>query len=107
MNKALELFAVRPRKYNCSQSVACGLGRDELFEELSSCGGGQAPDGLCGALFAAELVVPEKKEEIAAGFAEKLGSVHCKVLKRELNVPCEECVACAFSLAEKYLSEKK
>lgn len=101
MNKALELFTAVPRMHNCAQAVGCGLGRDELFAELAECGGGRAPEGRCGALHAAMRIVgPARAEEVRSKFAAALGSDKCAVLKRELRVPCAECVAAAAALAE-------
>ncbi len=102
MNKALELFSAIPRQHNCAQSVACGCGRSDLQEELRSCGGGMAPGGLCGAIYAAGQMIPEHKAEMERDFIAKLGSGQCAVLKKELHVPCTACVALAAELAEQY-----
>lgn len=102
MNRASELFSAAPRRHNCAQAVACGCGGEELYEELQGCGCGRAPEGECGALYAAKLLNPEAADKIAAEFASRLGSVECARLKRELGVPCSECVALAAELVEKY-----
>ena len=52
-NKALELFTAVPKMHNCAQAVAEGCGHPEMVAELASCGGGRAPEGLCGALHSA------------------------------------------------------
>lgn len=101
MNKALELFTATPRMHNCAQSVACGLGRDDLYGKLSVCGGGRAPEGRCGALHAAMLVAGgAREEEIRKRFAAELGSEKCAELKKTLLVPCAKCVETAALLAE-------
>lgn len=101
MNKALELFTASPRMHNCAQSVACGLGHDELFAELASCGGGRAPEGRCGALHAAMLIAgAADAEKLRKRFVAELGSDKCLELKRTLAVPCADCVATAARLAE-------
>lgn len=102
MNKASELFSAVPRCHNCAQAVACGCGGDELYSELQSCGGGRAPGGMCGALYAARLLNPEHADEISAEFASRLGAVECVRLKRDLGVPCSDCVSLAADLAGKY-----
>ena len=101
MNKALELFTASPRMHNCAQSVACGLGHDELHSPLASCGGGKAPGNTCGALHAAMLVAGEAHaEELRRRFVSELGSEKCAELKRRFSVPCATCVATAARLAE-------
>ena len=101
MNKAVEIFSEVPRKCNCAQAVAAGLGRDDLLAELANCGGGRAPEGRCGALHAAMLISGEGK---SAGVREKFiaaaGSEFCRVLKQELKFPCVRCVETAAALAE-------
>ncbi len=58
MNRASELFSAVPHRHNCAQAVACGCGGEELYNELQSCGCGRAPGGVCGALYAAQLLNP-------------------------------------------------
>ena len=101
MDKALELCTASPRMHNCAQSVACGLGHDELYAPLASCGGGKAPDNTCGALHAAMLIAGEAHaEELRRRFVSELGSDKCAELKRSLFVPCAKCVATAARLAK-------
>ena len=101
MNKALELFTATPRMHNCAQATACGLGRDDLYATLAECGGGRAPEGRCGALYAAMLIAGETRaEEIRQSFVAALGSDKCAELKRVLAVPCAKCVETAAHLAE-------
>ncbi len=101
MNKASEVFSEVPRRYNCAQSVAAGLNRDDLVPALAACGGGKAPEGRCGALHAAMLIAGEgKAERVRAGFVAATGSEFCRVLKQELKVPCAKCVETAAALAE-------
>ena len=101
MNKAVEVFSEIPRRYNCAQSVAAGLEREDLVPALASCGGGKAPEGRCGALHAAMLIAGESKAgEIRAKFVTAAGSEFCRVLKQELKVPCAKCVETAAALAE-------
>ena len=101
MNKASEVFSEVPRKYNCAQSVAAGLNRDDLLPGLASCGGGKAPEGRCGALHAAMLISGEGEAgEIRAKFVAAAGSEFCRVLKQELKFPCAKCVEIAAALAE-------
>ena len=105
-NNAVEIFSEIPKRCNCAQAVAIGLGHEELTESLSSCGGGRAPEGLCGALHAALLLVPEeKKEQLMADFKNTAGSVYCKDIRQAGIFSCTKCVETAAALAEKILSE--
>ncbi len=105
MNKASELFSSVPRRHNCAQAVACGCGGADLYEELSSCGVGRAPGGLCGALYAAKLLSPANADKIEREFISGLGASDCQSLKRELGVPCSKCVEFAAELLEKYSAD--
>ena len=99
MNQALEIFERVPRTHNCAQAVAAGCGHPELMEELSSCGGGRAPEGRCGALHAALLMVPaERGEAVRQAFIQKNGSEFCRELKTVHHTPCSQCVETAASL---------
>ncbi|MDD4816436.1 MAG: hypothetical protein PHI85_00510 [Victivallaceae bacterium] len=103
MSKALELFGIRPRQYNCAQAVACGCGTMEMKDDFAAYGGGRAPGGRCGALFAALSLVPESgRPALAAEFAAELGAETCGELKGVLHVPCERCVELGAKLVEKY-----
>ena len=99
MSRALELFTAVPRRHNCAQSVAAGNdGSKDLVAQLATAGGGHAPDGLCGALYAAIQLVPEeKRQSVIDTFGTALGETHCLALKK-LGVPCTKCVETADSL---------
>ena len=106
MNNAGEIFSRIPRTVNCSQAVAAGLGREDLMSELSSCGGGRAPGGRCGALHAALLIVPESaRTEVAAEFCRQAGSELCREIRAAGGFPCLRCVETAAGLAEKALAK--
>ena len=101
MNQALEIFERVPRTHNCAQAVAAGCGHPELMEELSSCGGGRAPEGRCGALHAVLLMVPaERREAVRQEFIRKNGSEFCRELKTVHHTPCSQCVETAAALVE-------
>ena len=103
MSKAMELFGLRPRQYNCAQAVACGCGDMDMKDDFAPYGGGRAPEGRCGALFAALALVPEaNRAALAAEFAAELGAEKCGELKGMLHVPCERCVELSADLVEKY-----
>ena len=101
-NKALELFTAGPKMHNCAQAVAEGCGHPEMVAELASCGGGRAPEGLCGALHSALLLVkPENREAVKKEFQAAAGALTCREIKSEAKFPCSECVRLGAMLVEK------
>ncbi len=84
--------------HNCAQAVAWAarLSNEEVEGRFAKAGGGRAPEGLCGAVYAAmEAVGKDKAEKVRAAFKRRLGADTCKALKGELKVPCVECVRVA------------
>ena len=102
-NKAFELFTAVPKLHNCAQAVADGAGRADLVPELASCGGGRAPEGLCGALYSALLLAkPGNREKVKEEFQAAAGALTCREIKSNAKFPCAECVRLGAELAEKY-----
>lgn len=100
------LHSQKPKKYNCAQAVAKAFNRDDLVEPLAICGGGQAPDGLCGALYAAMLILPESRQEVMKQcFHQAAGDIQCRPIRQTGNTSCTQCVRIAAEIAER-LSEK-
>ena len=98
--EASEVFRRLPRMLNCAQSVAALCGREELSDGLAGYGGGRAPEGLCGALYAAMSLVPEaRRAELRRRFAEEAGDETCSAIKNGKRTSCVDCVALATALA--------
>ena len=73
--------------------MAAAAGREDLVEALKKNGGGQTPEGRCGALHAALLMSPEEKHEtIRKSFLEQAGSEFCRELRAAGQTPCVKCV---------------
>lgn len=99
---ASDFFAEVPRRYNCAQSVAAGAGREDLIPAMAAMGGGRAPEGICGALYAALQLLPEEKQAAAmAEFQNTAGSMLCREIKSGTVFSCAECVALAEQLLKK------
>ena len=99
VDKAVSLFSAVPKKYNCAQSVAIAFGRSDLVTQLKACGGGRAEDGLCGALHATLLLLPENEEEtVKEQFQNRAGHTLCRTIRHEGKTPCVECVRLAAHL---------
>lgn len=98
-----------PGNYNCAQAVLKGFEQEcsvtpEYIEAFRTFGGGRAPLGVCGALFAAQQLAPHKAAELQADFVKQCGSVYCEELKHQLKVSCEECVRTADRLLAEILN---
>jgi hypothetical protein len=99
---ALSIFHRPPERFNCAQAVAHAyrtVSGDETCrpEDFKGLGGGHAPGGTCGALYAACQACPGQAQALAAAFNARAGSTLCKELKAS-RVPCETCVALAADL---------
>ncbi|MBR0599953.1 C-GCAxxG-C-C family protein [Sinanaerobacter chloroacetimidivorans] len=104
ITKAKNLFLGKEEgleRMNCAQSVI-HVFQDKFHIEkdavasFKSYGGGRAPEGVCGAYYAAkyalERIAPEKTEELKDFFIKHAGSVICKEIKAEKKLPCLGCV---------------
>ena len=100
---ALKVFRQPPDRLNCGQSVLYAW--REVFgdtaitvPELKPFGAGRAPEGLCGAIYAACLLAPDRAEELKNAFAAGVGSLYCKEIRAAKEHSCAECVAEAAEL---------
>ena len=99
----------KERRGNCAQSVAFAWGSKYtggrgVEESFAGYGGGRAPGGLCGAVYAScELAGLRAAEAIKRDFAEKSGGhLTCKAIRAAKIMPCSECVAVAAELLEQH-----
>jgi len=105
--KAYYLGKKGPHRLNCAQSIAVTLqekfpvdeGAMELF---STCGGGRAPEGYCGAFYATKCILDrhfpqaaEEKMELLRSFA---GSLKCREIKALKKKNCLECIGQAVEV---------
>jgi hypothetical protein len=100
---ALAVFHRAPENLNCAQAVSAAhqavTGRQgSAVADFQLLGGGRAPDGECGALYAACHLAPEAAARLRTGFAARAGATGCRPLKRERRFPCTECVGLAAEL---------
>ena len=97
-------FHTKPENLNCAQAILKGFQKElnipeSRIAEFKAWGGGRAPEGICGALFAAEILLAEQgKPSIKEKFKTKVGNVNCLAIKRECKVPCIDCVRIADEL---------
>ena len=100
-HEALNHFRGRER-YNCAQALfktfAPGKGADpQCLEQFQRCGGGRAPGGECGALFAAKTMLRDKdaRRELEQKFVEAAGSNQCRAIRKLKHLSCKQCVLTA------------
>lgn len=99
----------KTRRGNCAQAVAFawgskypgGRGVEEVF---AGHGGGRAPGGLCGAVYAScTLAGAAAEPAIKQAFAEKTGGhLTCKAIRAARALPCSACVEAAAELLEQH-----
>ena len=105
-DKAVSLYSKVPKEYNCAQSVAKAFGRDDLVVSLRSCSGGRAEGGLCGALYAAMLLLPEVQGEvIQEQFRKMAGDITCRAIRQRGTTPCTECVRIAANFVAENIDQ--
>ena len=94
------------RRGNCAQAVAAawiavsGSGAVSVAD-FSSCGRGKAPEGLCGALYAACVCAPENKARILSMFSDRTGGhVSCRAIRENRAADCVSCVGFAAEILQ-------
>lgn len=99
MPSSVSLYTAPGHPYNCAQSVALGCNHPELEADMKACGGGRAPEGICGALHVALLLSsPEKSPALKEAFRKEVGALTCHEIKTTAKVPCARCVEIAERL---------
>ena len=94
--------------YTCAQTIAAAFGKDDVdtLAHMKSCSGGRAPEGRCGALWAALQLAPEdKRTELAEAFARQAGSEKCREIKQGKHTTCQRCVEIAACWLDANLPE--
>lgn len=95
---------------NCCESVAHAFQHEiplppEELENYSGFGGGRAPEGYCGAVYAAKRLLEvsgsDKVVTLHEIFKEIAGSVKCREIKALRKISCLECVQRAAETVEK------
>lgn len=129
------VHALRAKKYNCAQAVACtfseevGLEEDLLFQIMEGFGGGMGGhEATCGALSGAVAVISmlssggrieantkaltyERVSTLVKGFKEKAQSLVCREILGEddgtVLLDCDACIDDAVILVSEFLTELK
>ena len=99
--KAYYLGKKGPQRLNCAQSIAETLREKFPLDEanmklFSTCGGGRAPEGYCGAFYATKSILERYAPQSAAEKMESLqsfaGSLKCREIKALKKKSCLECI---------------
>ncbi len=101
MNKTEMALASFRKPYSCAQTVYAAFAEQidpQKMDEMKLNSAGRAPDGICGALYAAISLRPECADEFKAKFSQLAGDTRCREIKTVHKTPCEECVKIAASL---------
>lgn len=98
-----------PRKMNCCESVAHAFKDsiplpDEELKNFAWFGGGRAPEGYCGAVYAAKRLLEVSGSQNSAKLVEIFtaiaGSVKCREIKALKKLSCSSCVEKAAEIVE-------
>ncbi len=92
------------KRHNCAEAVVEALGTEfplapALKMQFRSCGGGRAPEGVCGALYGMTEILkvhaPQRLEQAKKDFQDKCGDVRCHEIRKLGKMPCTGCVETA------------
>ena len=91
-----------PDRNNCAQAVliayASLTGVDpSCVQRFSRLGSGRAPEGECGALFAAKSMLADDsaRQTLHDAFARAAGSAACREIRQRGRLSCKQCVETA------------
>jgi hypothetical protein len=103
VNRAVK--AHREERHNCAQSVLRGFQEhanvsEEAIAEAKALGGGRAPNGQCGALHAAIVLLADDgaKAKLTEAFVAHAGAETCRDVRKLGKLTCTECVKVASEL---------
>ena len=107
--KAKENFT--KKRLNCAQAVAhalhehYGINEDALIKHAAH-GSGNAPEGWCGAPYAAKKILEklgagDKTAELEKMFIENAGSLKCAEIRKNRKFSCIKCIEAAADFVAK------
>lgn len=109
--QAKDYFHLAPHNWNCAQAIhkryqeLTGMSDEEIELSFRPMGGGRAPEGMCGAIYAVRTLVGEEiplAEELTASFVERTGGLTCRELKGRCGQPCSWLVEQAEQVLDEY-----
>jgi hypothetical protein len=84
-------------RLNCAQSIAAAFGEDTA--PFAGSGSGRAPEGWCGAAYAAAEITGERAR-IEQTFLEAAGTVTCAGIRRSRAMSCLTCIETSARLVQ-------
>lgn len=100
-------------KYNCAQAILKAFQdffdiEDELIQKAYLLGSGRAEEGMCGALYAAKILISDCRdfEKVKRLFEDVAGSSKCLEIKAKKKLPCAGCVLLAAEFVDIIRCEK-
>lgn len=97
-------------KLNCAQAVTAAFGQKfsaspDTMKLFATYGSGRAPEGECGAYYAAKYLLKEKHQdkiqECEDIFTARAGSTKCKEIRKLKRLPCVGCVETAATFLDR------
>lgn len=89
-------------RLNCAQAVVSAFQEHynlspDLVQEFEGYGRGKAPQGLCGAYYAARHILeqdnkPAQLSELKNYFLEQAGALECQTIRHDKKLSCVGCV---------------
>ncbi|MEI8013044.1 MAG: C-GCAxxG-C-C family (seleno)protein [Candidatus Omnitrophota bacterium] len=103
VEKARNHFLGKPgyRKLNCAQTIAQAFKErfdisDDDIDRLGGIGGGRAPEGQCGSLYAARGILEKEHARVIQDCEDALlssaGSIKCREIRASGKLSCVGCV---------------
>ena len=95
---------------NCGQAILKAFQEkfslsDDVISQFKAYGAGKAPEGFCGALYAAKVILekqsPEKSQDVEKAFLACAGSTKCKEIRALHKLSCLGCIEKAAEWLEK------
>ena len=90
------------KRLNCAQSIISAFKDkydfdEKIIDSFWQFGSGRAPDGQCGAYYAAKYILENKRADIKTDkldqyFIEQAGSLVCHDIRKSKKLSCARCV---------------
>ena len=104
------------QRMNCAQAVLSAFKRkfnveDDTIDLFKIYGGGRAPDGVCGAYYAAKYIIDkydkDKIDQLKQYFIEAAGALKCNNIRELRKLPCIGCVEKSSQFLEKLCCDEE
>ncbi len=98
------------KKLNCAQAVLRAFKdrfdlTEDVIDQCGACGGGRAPEGQCGSLYAARVMLGAAHQaeinDCENALLERAGSIKCREIRAARKLACVGCVETIAACIEK------